>query len=288
MHIKPKPHTGNEKRAARLNPTRPTLMRTDAKTGATPPPDQRILICYGRLLLMKRAVTRPHARTKRDLLFSNRLDHHGVTMTTLTENITDSTPLKVTEKAQKKLVDLRKGEEDGEKLGLRIEIVGASGIDFTYDLYFEPLDETTADDHIYQQGELEIILPIDQLDQLRGSTLDTPRNLLDDGLTILNPNRPPSPLSSEHIQLEGNLEERLNQLLEQHVNPHIASHGGSAQLVRVENETAFIRMGGGCQGCSSAQATLEQGITSAILDNISEIKEVVDVTDHAAGENPFY
>ena len=72
------------------------------------------------------------------------------------------------------------------------------------------------------------------------------------------------------------------------INPQIAAHGGFAELVAVEGSIAYLRMGGGCQGCGMAAVTLSQGIEVAILDSVPEITEVVDVTDHAGGTNPYY
>jgi Fe/S biogenesis protein NfuA len=58
--------------------------------------------------------------------------------------------------------------------------------------------------------------------------------------------------------------------------------------VSVEDDTAFLKMGGGCQGCGLAQVTLSQGIEVAIKDAVPEINHVVDVTDHDSGANPYY
>ena len=81
---------------------------------------------------------------------------------------------------------------------------------------------------------------------------------------------------------------KLQELLDEKVNPQVASHGGKIELVDYVNRTAFIRMTGGCQGCSSSTATLKQGVESAILQAFPRVKQVVDVTDHAAGSNPYY
>ena len=78
------------------------------------------------------------------------------------------------------------------------------------------------------------------------------------------------------------------QVLDQEINPAIAAHGGYAELVAVEGSIAYLRLSGGCQGCGLAAVTLSQGIEVAILDNVSEITEVIDVTDHASGANPYY
>ncbi|MGH9299755.1 MAG: NifU family protein, partial [Acidimicrobiales bacterium] len=71
-------------------------------------------------------------------------------------------------------------------------------------------------------------------------------------------------------------------------NPQIAAHGGFADLVAYEEGTAYVRMLGGCQGCGLASVTLSQGITVAIQDAVPEVTSVLDVTDHASGENPYY
>ena len=81
---------------------------------------------------------------------------------------------------------------------------------------------------------------------------------------------------------------RIQQVLEAQINPAIASHGGFAELVAVEDGTAYLRLGGGCQGCGMATVTLSQGIEQALLGTVPEITSVVDVTDHASGENPYY
>ena len=82
--------------------------------------------------------------------------------------------------------------------------------------------------------------------------------------------------------------QRILQVLEHQINPSIASHGGRADLVAVEDDIAYLRLSGGCQGCGMASVTLSQGIEVAIKDNVPEILNVVDVTDHAQGANPYY
>ncbi len=79
------------------------------------------------------------------------------------------------------------------------------------------------------------------------------------------------------------------QLLDQSINPSLASHDGFATLVGVDDDNAvYLTMGGGCQGCSMSRMTLTEGIDRAIREAIPEVTDVVDATDHAAGENPFY
>ena len=179
-------------------------------------------------------------------------------------------------------------EEDPAGLGLRVAITGQSGPDFTYDLSFEPVADAIDTDVIYECNTLTMILPADSVENLTGATLDLPSNPMQGGLVIRNPNRPKM-LEGAELDLTGTLEEQLSQLLDQHINPSLAAHGGFAELVKMEPETvAHIRMGGGCQGCSMSAATLRQGIEVMIAEALPDITEVVDVTDHDAGENPFF
>jgi Fe/S biogenesis protein NfuA len=118
--------------------------------------------------------------------------------------------------------------------------------------------------------------------------LDVPRTAGQGGLVIRNPNRP-DPLAGVELNLEGTIAEQVEQLLEQAINPGLASHGGFASLVGVDDDNkVYVKMGGGCQGCSASALTLAEGIKRQIKDTIPDVVDVVDATDHAAGENPFY
>ena len=110
------------------------------------------------------------------------------------------------------------------------------------------------------------------------------------GFVIKNPNRPApvNPLDGRTIELTGDVPDKVTQLLEEVINPGLAQHGGFAALVGVDDTTVFLTMGGGCQGCAMSAATLRDGITTSILEAIPEVTEVIDVTDHNAGDNPFY
>ena len=104
---------------------------------------------------------------------------------------------------------------------------------------------------------------------------------------LRNPNRP-NPLLGVDLELTGDLAEKITQLLEQSINPSLASHGGFASWSASTTPGSFLKMGGGCQGCSMSAATLVEGIQVAIKEALPEVTEIIDATDHAAGENPFY
>ncbi len=80
----------------------------------------------------------------------------------------------------------------------------------------------------------------------------------------------------------------IRDLFEKRINPALASHGGFVKLVKVEDRDVHVEMGGGCQGCASARATLRQGVEGAIRRVAPQVREIIDVTDHAAGANPYY
>lgn len=80
----------------------------------------------------------------------------------------------------------------------------------------------------------------------------------------------------------------IRDLLDERINPQVAAHGGRISLIDVRDATAFVRLEGGCQGCSASSATLRQGVEIEIKKLVPSIAHVVDVTDHAAGLNPYY
>jgi Fe/S biogenesis protein NfuA len=194
----------------------------------------------------------------------------------------------VTEAALAKILEIRSGEDEPDSLGLRIEVTGVHGVEYAYDLSFEALDEGDADDTSYDAGGITVVIPANSVDALRGATLDLPTNPNQGGLVIRNPNRPNALGGAGELELTGTVAEKVNSLLEQRINPALAAHGGFASLVGVDGSTVYVSMGGGCQGCSMSQATLTEGIRASILDAIPEVTDVVDATNHAAGENPFY
>ena len=199
----------------------------------------------------------------------------------------------VTEKARKRVLTMRAEETDADSLALWVEVVGANGPEFVYDLYFQGRDHADAEDLVLEQGDLHVVIPAGSRDLLDGATLDMNRDLLNPGLRLDNPNRPPagavSPeMATELGELTGTVAERITQVLERQINPAVASHGGRAELVEVtDTGVVSLRLSGGCQGCGQAAATLRNGIEVALRQHIPEITEIVDVTDHASGENPY-
>jgi IscR-regulated protein YhgI len=88
--------------------------------------------------------------------------------------------------------------------------------------------------------------------------------------------------------LSGPLAERVQAVFDELVNPRIAAHGGAVELVDVADDVIYVRMTGGCQGCAASALTLRQGIDRMVREEIPEVRDIVDLTDHEAGANPYY
>lgn len=195
--------------------------------------------------------------------------------------------LALSDEAVEMVSQLRDQEPGDEEYGLYIEVTGIRGAQFQYELSFSPVGDHGEGFRIERHGDLAIILRDEDVEKLDGASL----SLTDQGLAMNNPNTPASPAmgaGEPKGDLEGPLADQVAQVLEEAVNPAIAMHGGAAELVSVDETTAYLRLTGGCQGCGLAQVTLKQGIERILLEQIPELTGVVDVTDHASGTDPYY
>ena len=176
-----------------------------------------------------------------------------------------------------------------ERLAMWVEVTGVSGSGFSYDMYLKTVDDAAPSDAVVSVAEgLQVVIPLWQ----RGPDARLNHRLSDSpgggGLFVRNP-QSPSPAvggataSQATAAPTGPVAERVIQVLDHQINPAIAAHGGHAELVAVEDDVAYLRLSGGCQGCGMASVTLSQGIEVALRDSVPEISRVVDVTDHAAG-----
>ncbi len=198
--------------------------------------------------------------------------------------------IEVDDRAKAKLLGVRDREPDSADLGLVLRISGVDGTAFAYEMAFMRTEDAAPADVIEEHDDLTLIIPKGDADNLRGARLTMSRDLLNPGLTIENPNTPsPQILGGDTaLDLTGSVAERAVQVMNEVINPAIAAHGGSGEIVAVEEGAVYVRLGGGCVGCGMATVTLSQGIESALTEAIPEITKVVDVTDHASGSNPYY
>ena len=168
--------------------------------------------------------------------------------------------------ALERIIEIRDQEPGDDEYGLLIEITGLQGTQFGYSL-----------------------IPSADTANMTGARLAMSSDPMTPGLAIDNPNNPsPQIPDVPDGDLTGPLAEQVAQVLDRQVNPAIAAHGGNARLVSEENGVVYLQLGGGCQGCGMAAMTLRQGIERILREAIPEIVEIVDVTDHQGGENPYY
>lgn len=187
-------------------------------------------------------------------------------------------------------------EADAARLALWLEVRGVQDGAFAYDLYFQALADAGEDDAVSQDGDLAVVVPSTSVARLRGARLEWS----DDnggGLVLVNPNTPVPEEAASGVPPEvlaagvtGPIASRVRLVLEESVNPSIASHGGRADLVAFDEDggIAYLRLSGGCQGCAMSRMTLTQGIEVALREEVPELVRIVDVTDHGDGENPYY
>ena len=195
------------------------------------------------------------------------------------------------EKAIAKILEIKEQEPGDNDYALFLQIDGVQGNQYTYDLSFLDLEQARSDDKRLEFGELVVIIASKDLDKFDNSKLELSDDPAAPGLTMDNPNTPSPEIfgnPDEMPELTGELAEKVQTVLESQINPAIASHGGVAQLVGVEGQDIYLKLGGGCQGCGMAQVTLTQGIETSLREAIPEIGNIIDATDHASGDNPYF
>ncbi len=183
----------------------------------------------------------------------------------------------LTDTAIEKVVEFMKAEErDG--LSLRLTVRRHGQRKFQYELNLEEAEDRRPGDVTQDCGEFELRIDPASAGNVEGSTMDFEQRGFESGFKFDNP----------QANWDDPVAQAVQQILDQQINPAVASHGGVIDLVAVEDHVAILSFGGGCQGCGMVDVTLKEGVEGAILNAVPEIKEVRDVTDHAAGENPYF
>ena len=185
--------------------------------------------------------------------------------------------LTITESAKRKILSVIQAQGNPGD-GLRIAIVGRSSAGFTYDMHLIEEGEAEAEDIVVDTGDFPVIIDSGSASHMQDVIIDYVEDLQQSGFRIGNPN----PVWADPQALA------IQELLDTQINPGVATHGGHVELMDVQDNVVYIRFGGGCQGCGMVSVTLNQGVEQAIREAFPEIREIVDVTDHAAGTNPYY
>lgn len=185
--------------------------------------------------------------------------------------------IRLTDAARDKIAALIRAE-DREGLALRFGVNGRGPAGFNYRLAFVGPDERGPEDQVVDAGPFQIVVDAASVPHVTGTTIDFVETPSQSGFKIENPN----PLWSDP------LEAAVQKVLDEDINPAVASHGGFVTLLEVRDAVAYLQLGGGCQGCGMVDVTLKQGIEVRIREVVPQIQQVVDTTDHAGGRNPYY
>ncbi len=197
----------------------------------------------------------------------------------MTTNV-DASELGITfsDVARSKLVEVLTGYPE-EVAGLRLKITGRTSDGFEHVLTIVEKGIEPDGDATVQYPDFLLYVEGEHIEDLRGTNVHYEfKGPNVSGLEFHNPN----PVWRDPLAQE------IQRIFDEQVNPQIAAHGGFVQLLELRGKRAYIEMGGGCQGCGMANVTLKQGIEVAVKEALPEIEELVDITDHQSGDNPYY
>ena len=145
-------------------------------------------------------------------------------------------------------------------------------------------DENLSEFLPIDEFEFNLFLEEKSLDFLKDAVVDYSPDKFGGTLTIKAPNA-----KLPQISENASIEDKINYVLYSEVNPGLAAHGGEVSLIEViDEETAILQFGGGCQGCGMVDLTLKDGVEKTLLEQIDGLKSVKDVTDHSYRENAYY
>ncbi|MCF6226520.1 MAG: NfuA family Fe-S biogenesis protein [Xanthomonadales bacterium] len=175
-------------------------------------------------------------------------------------------------------------KQDEPGLGLRLRVTSPGTASASCELIFCAPDECKADDSIIVLSEINLYVEKRSLKFLDGAEIDYLDEKTGGRLNIKAPN-----IKGTAPADNAPLKDKVAWLIVTEVNPSLASHGGHVDLVDVSDEgVVLLRFGGGCHGCGMANVTLQNGIEKTLKEQLPQVTAVVDATDHASGENPYY
>lgn len=197
-------------------------------------------------------------------------------MTTSSTDTEREMPVQFTERASAMVRQFMESRGK-QNAALRVGIQGRSSAGFNYAMNIVDLSDRDNSDTVLDAG-FPVLIDAGSLENLRGATVDFVETPQGSGFQIENPN----PVWRDETAMQ------VQTVIDTQINPGVASHGGWVELLEVKDGVAYVRLGGGCQGCGMADVTLKQGIEALIRENVPVITAVLDATDHASGTNPYY
>ncbi|MSR22796.1 MAG: iron-sulfur cluster assembly accessory protein [Gemmatimonadetes bacterium] len=190
--------------------------------------------------------------------------------------------LTFTDKARERVLEFM--DQGGDDLrALRLLVDGGSPLAPSFELTLVADSDRTEGDVAVEVGGFTVFVDPTSAERMGEARVDFVERVNESGFEIV-PLR--GPLASKGP--DGPLADRVKAILDEQVNPAIAAHGGRIDLVEVRGTEIYMMMSGGCQGCAMSRMTLRQGVERQIREAVPEVTVIHDVTDHDAGESPFY
>ena len=191
--------------------------------------------------------------------------------------------MNITPSAQEYLTDLLSNQEE-DTTGIKIFVSEPGTPRAETCIAYAKDDEDFSDYRIIEEFKFTLYLEEKSIDFLKDAEVDYSPDKFGGTLTIKAPNA-----KLPQISEDASIEDKINYVLYSEINPGLASHGGEVSLIEVVNEeTAILQFGGGCQGCGMVDLTLKDGVEKTLLEQVEGLKNVKDVTDHSYRENAYY
>lgn len=191
--------------------------------------------------------------------------------------------VEITEPAQEYLAQLLK-KQDVEGIAVRVFVLDAGTPRAETCLSFCRPGEEKADDETARYDGFKAFIDRPSIPFLEDAVVDFQKDSMGGQLTIKAPNSRMPKLTED-----SSVEDRVNYILYNEINPSLAAHGGMVTLEEIfEKSVAVLRFGGGCQGCGMVDVTLKDGVEKTLLSRIPQLTEVRDATDHSYRENAYY
>ena len=175
---------------------------------------------------------------------------------------------------------------DGDLTALRVTLEG-SPLSPEFALTLVETSEAKENESQVAVDGLTVLVDAAQTSKLEGATIDFVEHVNESGFEVRF-DAGSDEAKPRIASPTGPMADRIKQVLDEQINPAIASHGGFIELVEVDGTEIYLEMSGGCQGCAMSRMTLRQGVERMVRQAVPEITEIHDVTDHSSGENPYF
>jgi Fe/S biogenesis protein NfuA len=174
--------------------------------------------------------------------------------------------------------------QDVDGMGLRVRAVNPGLPTADCKIEFCEAEEITERDAVIECDGFTIAVDQGSLGYLDQTEISYVADATGGQLTIKAPK-----LRAKVPAADASLLERVQYVIDAEINPSIASHGGRVSVLELRSDHALVlQFGGGCQGCGMKDVTLKQGVEKTLMARVPELTAVIDATDHAAGENPYF